>query len=169
MRHAIGLFLLLGTLAWAGQYAMVEQATGHVVNLILWDGETPIATPAGCTLRPKADGDTIYVAPAPAAADPLAVRAAELLAEPGSNLREDVGRFLGQVQGLATAGVVLPDPLTFRELMVAIETKWAADPGAAAAAGLKLRTAWDDVVYHAGTLREADEVFPYLYQQVMQP
>ena len=65
-------------------------------------------------------------------------------------------------RALAAAGVTLPDPLTFRELMAAIEARWSEDPGQSAAAGLKLRTAWDDVVYHCGTLKDADTLFPYL-------
>lgn len=117
--------------------------------------------------RPQWDGTQVVEGPEPPPVDPLAVRAAALLAEEGSNLGEDVARFVAQVQALAAAGVTLPEPLTFRELMTAIESKWPADPGQAAAAGLRLRTAWDDVVYHAGTLREADELFPYLMQCVV--
>lgn len=165
------LFPLLCAAAMAGNYAVVETSTGHVTNIIVWDGSTPIPTPEGCTLRPAVAGDVIYQPPAPPAptqAEVLTARATALLAEDGSNLRDDVARFLAQVSALAAAGVTLPEPLTFRELMAAIEANWPADPGQAAAAGLKLRTAWDDVVYHAGTLREADELFPFLVQQVGQ-
>jgi len=171
MKKLVFILSLLCVAVLADNYAVVETATGHVTNIIVWDGTAPIATPAGCTLRPTVAGDAIYqppASPAPTQAEVLTARAAALLAEDGSNLRDDVGRFLGQVQALAAAGVTLPNPLTFRELMAAIEANWPADPGQATAAGLRLRTAWDDVVYHCGTLREADELFPYLTQLVAQ-
>jgi len=164
MKKLVFILSLLCVAVLADNYAVVETATGHVTNIIVWDGQAPIATPDGFTLRPAAAGDAIYQPPTPPAPSPaeiLAASAAQLLAD-DSNLREDVQRFQASVAELAAAGVSIPDPLTFRGLADAIEAHWETDKATAASEGLKLRNCWDDIVYHCGTLRQADELFPYL-------
>lgn len=41
-------------------YAVIETSTGHVVNIILWDGEAEWFPPEGCTIRPATEADVIW-------------------------------------------------------------------------------------------------------------
>lgn len=97
------------------------------------------------------------------AADHLA-RARQLLADP--DCREAVAEVLARVQAVAALGVDISD-WSFQGVTAAAEARAAATEIPTRldvlTAAMALRTAWDRLVYHAGTMRVADELWPALY------
>lgn len=105
-----------------------------------------------------------YVAPEPPPPpDPaaiLAARAAEVLARDGATAA--VQAVLARVGEVAAAGVAITD-WTYQGVTAAIESAMTGDAAhdlALMRMGMALRTAWDRVIYHAGTMQEAQELWP---------
>ena len=44
-------------------WCLVNNANGHIVNIINWNGETEWPVPAGYSLRPYEEGDEIWQDP----------------------------------------------------------------------------------------------------------
>jgi len=105
-----------------------------------------------------------YVAPEPPPppdpAEILAARAAEVLANPDAV--EAVQAVLARVGEVAAAGVAITD-WTYQGVTAAIEGAMTGDAShdlALMRHGMALRTAWDRVIYHAGTMQTAQELWP---------
>lgn len=99
-------------------------------------------------------------APPPAPAEVLAARAGEVLANPDAV--EAVQAVLARVGEVAAAGVAITD-WTYQGVTAAIEGAMTGDSAhdlALMRMGMALRTAWDRVIYHAGTMQEAQELWP---------
>ena len=103
------------------------------------------------------------------AATELLTPVQQLLNEPDSNLRQDVLNFMGNLQHLVGLGVVLPETLSFTDIAMAINNTWPDDKITALSEGLNLRNLWDEVVYHCGTLKQTNEIFPDLVKEVTKP
>ena len=96
----------------------------------------------------------------PGTAAILATRAAEVLSRPGAV--EAVQEVLARVGEVAAAGVAITD-WSYQGVTAAIEgamTGEASRDLALMRHGLALRTAWDRVIYHAGTMKDAQELWP---------
>jgi hypothetical protein len=104
----------------------------------------------------------------PTEAEQLAAQAAALWALP--DVPETVAAVLGRVQAVAALGVDISD-WSFQGVTAAAEAAMATGGNALAilAASVALRTAWDRLVYHAGDMRTADRLWPYLYDIAMKP
>lgn len=105
--------------------------------------------------------------PPPAPAAILAARASEVLANPDAV--EAVQAVLARVGEVAAAGVAITD-WTYQGVTAAIEGAMTGDAShdlALMRYGMALRTAWDRVIYHAGTMQDAQELWPAMVAAVM--
>ena len=105
----------------------------------------------------------------PAPPDPsaiLAARAAEVLANPDAV--EAVQAVLARVGEVVAAGVAITD-WTYQGVTAAIEGAMTGDAShdlALMRYGMALRTSWDRVIYHAGTMQTAQELWPAMVATV---
>jgi hypothetical protein len=99
--------------------------------------------------------------PAPTEYEQIAAQAAALWALP--DVPEAVAAVLARVQAVAALGVDISD-WSFQGVTAAAEAAMGTgDKLAILTASVALRTAWDRLVYHAGDMRTADRLWPYLY------
>ncbi|NLF18383.1 MAG: hypothetical protein GX595_14195 [Lentisphaerae bacterium] len=104
--------------------------------------------------------------PPPNPAVILAARAAEVLANPDAV--EAVQAVLARVGEVAAAGVAITD-WSYQGVAAAIEGAMTGDAShdlALMRHGMALRTAWDRVIYHAGTMQTAQELWPAMVAAV---
>lgn len=45
------------------RYCIVEQSTGHIINIVEWDGTGAWTPPQGCDVRAAKAGDERYIPP----------------------------------------------------------------------------------------------------------
>jgi hypothetical protein len=102
----------------------------------------------------------------PTEAEQLAAQAAALWALP--DVPEAVAAVLARVLAVAALGVDITD-WSFQGVTAAAEAAMGTgDKLAILTASVALRTAWDRLVYHAGDMRTADRLWPYLYDIAVQ-
>jgi hypothetical protein len=111
----------------AEQYAILDQANGHLVNVVLWDGDTAKwQPPAGTSAVRLADIDLATLPPAPAPeADPIT--AEEHLRSVGlAGDRQPTLLYLRQ--SLTAAGKTCPELDAVEQYLQQILTMFAANP-----------------------------------------
>ena len=127
----------------------IPQRWRHAVRVIEIAGSAAMARRLGWTENAPPDPSAI-----------LAARAAEVLANPDAV--EAVQAVLARVGEVAAAGVAITD-WTYQGVTAAIEGAMTGDAShdlALMRMGMALRTAWDRVIYHAGTMQTAQELWP---------
>lgn len=137
------------------QYAALPQRWRHAGRVIEIAGSAAMARRLGWTENAPPDPSAI-----------LAARAAEVLSRPGAV--EAVQAVLARVGEVAAAGVAITD-WTYQGVTAAIEGAMTGDAShdlALMRYGLALRTAWDRVIYHAGTMQTAQELWPAMVAAV---
>lgn len=131
------------------QYAALPQRWRHAGRVIEIAGSPAMARRLGWTENAPPDPSAI-----------LAARAAQVLANPDAV--EAVQAVLARVGEVAAAGVAITD-WTYQGVTAAIEGAMTGDAShdlALMRYGMALRTAWDQVIYHAGTMQTAQELWP---------
>jgi hypothetical protein len=109
------------------QYAILDQANGHLVNVVLWDGDlSKWQPPAGTSAVRLADIDLATLPPAPAPELP-AVTAEEHLKSVGLG-GERQPTLLYLRQSLAAAGKTSPELDQLEAYLSGILSIFAADP-----------------------------------------
>ena len=100
---------------------------------------------------------------------PTQTKTAESLlnGENGALLKNAVMSFVQYIGMLQAEGVILPQDMTFYNMIVAIELCYGEETIQAVNKGLKLRILWDNIVFYCGTLKEAYELWPDLLRICM--
>jgi hypothetical protein len=153
------------TWKWGTPEAVIVLRAGAVVR---WEHCLAAAPPSEAEYAAAAaEYAALQSGSAPLSHPSLAAQAAALWASP--DVPEAVAAVLARVQAVAALGVDIAD-WSFQGVTAAAEAAMGTgDKLATLTASVALRTAWDRLVYHAGDMRTADRLWPYLYDIAMKP